>query len=133
MSSADKLTENKERASGMVAKEAAPSPAPPQQAVREGANQSAKTTGRTRPLTLTEWQRMIRQGCQGQPGTDFFVAITAQGKQLLAMKDARMVPKDQQQISRVLTLLADRHQQTATQQCHALLEVLGPVAGNANQ
>lgn len=126
MSYADKLTENKERTSGMVAKEAAPIPAPPQQATRAAGDQSADTGAELLPLT--EWQRMIRQGCQGQPGPDFFAAITAQGKQLQAMQDALMSTEDRQQVSRILTLLTNRPQHRTEQQCQALLELLGPAA-----
>ncbi len=130
--SADKLTKNKEESSGMVAKEAAPSPAPPQQAVRAARDQSANATG-AEPLTLAKWQRMIREGCQGQPQPDFFAGITAKGRQLLAMKDAIKGTKDRQQVSRVLNLLATRHQQPAAQQCQALQELLGPVADNTKK
>ena len=124
--SADKLNENKGNISGMVAKEAAPSPAPLQQAVRAARDQSANTTG-AEPLTLAEWQRMIREGCQGQPGPDFFAAITERGQQLLARKDAIRNTQNRQQVSRALKLLAAQHQQPATQQCRALLELLDPV------
>ena len=132
MSSADKLTDNKGKASGMVAKEAAPSPAPPQLAARAAREPSANTTG-AEPLTLNEWQRMIREGCQGQPGPDFFTAITAKGKQLLAMKDALMGTEDRRLVSRTLSLLATQPQKTAPQQCQALLELLGPVARDEKQ
>jgi hypothetical protein len=125
--SADKLTDDKGKISAMVAKEAAPSPAPPQQAARAAREPSANTTG-TEPLTLAEWQRMIREGCQGQPGPDFFAAITVQGRSLLARKDALMATEDRQQVSRALNLLTTRNQQPAAQQCRALLELLGPVA-----
>ena len=132
MSSADKLTENKVRTSGMIAKEAAPSPALPQQALRASKDQSANTAG-TERLALTEWQRMIREGCQGQPEPDFFAAITAKGKLLLAMQEALMGTEDRRQVNRVISLLATQPQKTAPQQCRALLELLGPVADNTKQ
>ncbi len=125
--SADKLTENKGKTSGQVAKEAAPSPAPTQQAARAAGDQSANTTG-AEPLTLAEWQRMIREGCQGQPGPVFFATITAQGRQLLARKDAIRGTANRRQVSRALNMLTAQHQQPATQQCRALLELLGPIA-----
>jgi hypothetical protein len=127
--SADKVTEKKGKISDMVAKEAAPSPAPPRLAAQGAREESANIT-EAEPLTLIEWQRMIREGCQGQPQPDFFTGITAKGRQLLARKDAIMATEDRQQVSRVLNLLATRHQQPAAQQCQALLELLGPVAGD---
>ena len=130
--SADKLTENTGKASGMVAEEAAPSPAPPQLAARAAREPSGNTT-KAEPLTLGEWQRMIREGCQGQPGPDFFAAITTQGRQLLARQDAIKGMKNRQQVSRALNLMAAQHQQPATQQCRALLELLGPVAKEAKE
>jgi hypothetical protein len=77
---------------------------------------------------------MIRKGCQGKPGPDFFADSISKGRQLLAMEDAnRLLPDERQQVSRILTLLTDQPRQTVDRRCPALLELLGPQASDSRQ
>jgi len=82
------------------------------------------------PLTLADWHNRIRVGCQGQPGPDFFATLTTQGKQLLR-QSAALHKEEQRQIERLLAALGN--QQSAGQQCRALLEILGPAAQGPKQ
>lgn len=77
----------------------------------------------TAPLTLAAWRSQIRQGCQGQPGPDFFGLIDRQGQQLLKQSVALQKP-EQGQIKRILAVLAKGG--PADQQCRALLDLLEP-------
>jgi len=88
----------------------------------------------TGSLTMAEWQRMIREGCQGQPGPKFFEDIAVQGRGLVARHDTvTLTQEERRQVSSMLTLLADQHQQTAVRRCQALLALLDPIAGNDKQ
>jgi len=131
MAAADKRAD---KSDGVSEKEAAaPAPAPPQQAMPAAGSLSGRASV-TGLLTLAEWQRMIREGCQGQPGPDFFGDISVQGRKLLARHDTVILTQEERrQVSSFLTLLADQHQQTASRRCQALLAVLGPLTGDDKQ
>jgi len=73
--------------------------------------------------TLNEWRSRIRQGCQGQPGADFFTVLSQEGRQLLR-ESASLKKQERRQLERILAVLGT--EQPAEQRCHTLLELLGP-------
>jgi hypothetical protein len=108
---------------------AAPSDAP-QPAMRTAAAPPAAEKTMPAPTTFAAWQTELRQGCQGQPGPEFFAAVSAQGTQLLR-ESAVLAKQERRRIERVLALTGGNH--TPAEQCRAMLDILGPEAPSPGQ
>jgi len=103
-------------------------PSSPQQpALRAAAAPPAAEKAEAAPLTYATWQTALRQGCQGQPGPQFFETIRNEGTQLLR-QSATLPKQERRRIERVLALIGGS--QTPAQQCRAMLDTLGPEAPN---
>jgi hypothetical protein len=128
VASADQLMSKKENAADGAIKEGAPAPARPEQALRAG-SAVAPQRDEAAPLTLAGWRQRLREGCQGHPRDDSFASLAAQGKRLLALdgKDS-LTPEARQQVSGILTLLANQESQPIEQRCQAMLKLLSPFA-----
>jgi hypothetical protein len=99
----------------------------PQPAQRAAATPPAAEKAEATPLTYAAWQTALRQGCQAQPGPQFFETIRNDGAQLL--RESATLPKqERRQLERVLALIGGS--QTPAQQCRAMLDTLGPEAPN---
>jgi hypothetical protein len=125
---ADMLEDKKEQeAMSLPEKSGAAPKATPQAALRAtgGAPPLPAPVAESAPaLTLAAWETRIREGCQGQPKTDFIATISQHGQQLL--RESNVLNKqEKQQIERLLAVLGK--QQPAGQQCRALLDILDPV------
>jgi hypothetical protein len=125
---ADMMEDKKEQEARSLPEERAAAPTATPQAALRAAGGAAPVpepvAAPAPPLTLAEWQTRIREGCHGQPGTDFMATISQQG-QLLLRESTALHKKERQQIERLLAVLGK--QQPAEHQCRALLDILGPV------
>jgi len=108
-----------------LASGAGASSAPPQPAMRTAAAPPAAEKTKPAPTTFAAWQTTLRQGCQSQPGPEFLAAISRQGTQLLR-ESAALAKQERRQIERVLALIGGS--QTPSEQCRAMLDILGPEA-----
>lgn len=123
---ADQQAVQSEGTAATFAGGAVPSSAP-QPALRAAAAPPAPATTEAAPLTYAAWQTALRQGCQGQPGPQFFETIRNEGAQLLR-QSATLPKQERRRIERVLALIGGS--QTPAQQCRTMLDTLGPEAPN---
>lgn len=124
---ADQQTVQREETAAGAA--AVPSSAP-QPALRPAAAPPAAEKAETAQLTYAAWKTALRQGCQGQPGPQFFETIRNEGAQLLR-QSATFPKQERRRIERALALVGGS--QTPAQQCRAMLDTLGPEAPNPGQ
>ena len=117
-----------QEATSLPEKSAATLKAAPQAAVR--ATGTPAPAGDTAPLTVAAWHNRIRAGCQDQRGPEYFADLSQQGIQLLR-QSAALHQQEQRQVERLLGILGN--QQSAGQQCRALLEILGPAEQGPKQ
>lgn len=130
---ADMMADKKEQeATSLPGKSAATPKTAPQAALRATGTPAPLPAPAVEapPLTLADWHNRIRAGCQDRPGPDLFAMLTTQGKQLLRQSTA-LNQQERRQIERLLAVLGN--QQSAEQQCRALLEILGPAAQGRKQ
>lgn len=104
--------------------------APPLPAMRAAAAPPAAEKANAAPTTFAAWQTALRQGCQGQPGPEFFTIVSSQGAQLLR-ESAVLAKQERRRIERVLALTGKS--QTPAEQCRAMLDILGPEAPSPGQ
>ncbi len=123
---ADQQAVQSEESAATLAGGAVPSSAP-QPAQRAAAAPPAAEKAEATPLTYAAWQTALRQGCQGQPGPQFFETIRNEGTQLLR-QSATLPKQERRRIERVLALIGGS--QTPAQQCRTMLDLLGPEAPN---
>lgn len=121
----DQLAVRNRETAETLAGEAGAFSTPPLPAMRTAAAPPAAEKAKAAPTTFAAWQTALRQGCQGQPGPEFFTTVSTQGAQLLR-ESAVLAKQERRRIERVLALTGKS--QTPAEQCRAMLDILGPEA-----